>query len=157
MRSASVILSLILVLILAFCAFFYTGGTLQASVSSIRASAAEYPEAFASIQSVLSSGTAPQVFSTDLPEDPSGYMLVDISIALTNRGIFDAEWLNVQVAGASGDIAVYSISGDGTDVSKRSTADLNLKLITRAPESAARTISIQYYVYGISRSICVQA
>lgn len=157
LRSVSVILSLILVLILAFCAFFYTGGTLQASVSSIRASAAEYPEAFSSIQSVLSSGTAPQVFSTDPLEDPSGYVLVDISIALTNRGLFDAEWLNVQVEGASGDIAVYSLSGDGSDVLKRSTGDLNLKLITRAPENAARNIRIQYYVYGISRSISIPA
>ena len=157
MRPATTVFSLILVLILAFCAFFYTGGTLQANVSSISASAAEYPDAFASIQNVVSSGTAPQIFSGDVLDDPANYSLVDISIALSNRGIFDAEWLNVQVTGTTGDIAVYSLSGDGTDVAARSSGDVNLKLITRAPENAVRSISIQYYVYGISRTITLQA
>lgn len=157
MRPATTVFSLILVLILAFCAFFYTGGTLQANVSSISASAAEYPEAFSSIQNVVSGGTAPQIFSGDVLDDPANYSLVDISIALSNRGIFDAEWLNVQVTGTTGDIAVYSLSGDGTDVAARSTGDVNLKLITRAPENAVRSISIQYYVYGISRTITLQA
>ena len=153
MRPATVVFSLILVFILAFCAFFYTGGTLQAQVSSISAAAGEYPEAFASIQSVVSKGTAPQLFSLDPLDDPANFNLVDVSIALANRGIFDAEWLNIQVQGTTGDIAVYSLSGDGTDVAARSTGQVNLKLITRASPNAQRTVSIQYYVYGISRTI----
>ena len=153
MRPATTVFSLILVLILAFCAFFYTGGTLQANVSSISASAAEYPDAFASIQNVVSSGTAPQIFSGDVLDDPANYSLVDISIALSNRGIFDAEWLNIQLGGVSGDVAVYSLTGDGADVPARSATQANLKLITRAPADALREITIQYYVYGISRTV----
>ena len=153
MKSATVVLSLILILILAFCAFFYTGGTLQAQVSSIAAGAAEYPDAFNSIRSVVSTGTAPQVFSNDVPDDPANYSLVDVSITLTNRGAFDAEWLNIQMQGVTGDIAVYSLSGDGADIPARTSGQVNLKLITRAPADSRRTVSIQYYVYGISRTI----
>lgn len=153
MRPATIVLSLILILCLAFCAFFYTGGTLQAEAGSIYANAAEYPEAFESIRDVISGGNAPQLFSSDELDDPANYSLVDVSINLVNRGIFDAEWLNIKVHGTTGDIAVYSLTGDGSDVPARSTAQLNLKLITRAPTTAKRSVSIQYYVYGISRTI----
>ena len=53
----------------------------------------------------------------------------------------------------TGDIAVYSLTGDGSDVAARSAGQVNLKLITRAGQQAARSLSIQYYVYGISRTI----
>lgn len=144
-------------MILAFCAFFYAGSGLQAQVSSITANAAEYPEAFASIQNVISTGTAPQLFTADPLDDPANYTLVDVSMTLSNRGIFDAEWLNIQVEGVTGDVAVYSLTGDGTDIPARTAGQVNLKLITRAPEDSIRNISIQYYVYGISRTITVQA
>jgi len=153
MRPATVVLSLILILMLAFVAFFYTGGTLQAQLTSITASAAEHPDAFESIKTVLSSNSAPQLFSTDPLDDAANYSLVDVSIILTNRGIFDAEWLNIQLKGVTGDIAVYSLTGDGTDVAARSSGQVNLKLITRAPANSARSVSIQYYVYGVSRTI----
>ena len=156
MKPATIVLSLILILMLAFGAFFYTGGTLKAQANAITASAAEYPEAFSSIRSIVSSGTAPQLFSGDALEDPSNYSLVDITITLANRGVFAAEWLNVQLQGVTGDVAVYSLSGDGADVSARSTAQVNLKLVTRAPANSARTVTIQYYVYGVSRTIKVQ-
>lgn len=153
MKPATVVLSLILVLMLAFGAFFYTGGTLKAQATCITAGAAEHIDAFESIKSVLASGSAPQLFSTDVPDDAANYSLVDVSISLTNRGIFDAEWLNIQLNGVTGDIAVYSLTGDGTDVAARSSGQVNLKIITRAPADSARSVSIQYYVYGISRTI----
>jgi len=121
--------------------------------TSITASAAEHPEAFESIKTVLASGSAPQLFSTDALDNAANYSLVDVSIILTNRGIFDAEWLNIQLKGVTGDIAVYSLTGDGTDVAARSSGQVNLKLITRAPANSARSVSIQYYVYGVSRTI----
>lgn len=141
---------------LAFGAFFYTGGTLKAQVNSITADAAEYPDAFESIRSVVASGAAPRQFSQDALDDPANYSLVDVTINLTNRGIFAAEWLNVQLGPVTGDVAVYSLSGDGVDVSARSTAQINLKLVTRAPAGSVRTVSIQYYVYGVSRTIELQ-
>ena len=153
MKPATVVLSLILILMLAFAAFFYTGGTLKAQGNSITAGAAEYPDAFDSIRNVVSSGAAPRQFSQDVLDDPANYSLVDVTINLTNRGIFAAEWLNVQLEPATGDVAVYSLSGDGMDVSARSTAQVNLKLVTRAPAGSPRTVSIQYYVYGVSRTI----
>ena len=153
MKPVTVLLSLILILMLAFGAFFYTGGILQAQVTSITAGAAEHIDAFNSIRSVLTAGSAPQLFSTDALDDAANYSLVDLSIILTNRGIFDAEWLNIQLQGVTGDIAVYSLTGDGTDVAARSSSQINLKLITRAPAGSPRSVSIQYYVYGVSRTI----
>ena len=155
MKPLNFILCLILVLMLAFVAFFFAGGTLTANGSSITAAAADYPEAFESIRSVVATDTAPQLFSNEVLGDASGYSLVDVNISLTNRGVFDAEWLNIRLEGAPGDVAVYSLSGDGLDVPARSSAQINLKLLTRAPESTARQVTIQYYVYGISRSIHV--
>lgn len=156
MKPFNIFLCLILILILAFGAFFFAGGTLRADVSSISARAADYPEAFESIQNVISSGSAPQIFSSEALTNPEDYSLVDINISLTNRGVFDAEWLNIQVEGVTGDAAVYSLSGNGVDVPARSGAQANLKLITRAPADVKRDITIQYYVYGISRTITVR-
>ena len=153
MKPATTIFSLILILILAFCAFFYTGGTLQVQVNSISASAAEYPDAFESIRSVISSGTAPQVYSPDPLGDAANYSLVDVSFDLVNRGVFAAEWLNIQMEGVNGDVAVYSLTGDGSDVPARGTAQANLKFITAGSTTMPRSVTIQYYVYGISRSI----
>ena len=153
MRTLTVFLSLILVLMLCFCAFFYAGGTLQAEVSCITASAEEYPDAFASVQQVLASGSAPIVLSGGNLDDISGCSLVDVNVILTNRGIFPAEWLNIQTQGADGDIAVYSLTGDGADVPARGAGQVNLKLITRASGTPPRSLTIQYYVYGISRTI----
>ncbi|MBQ3574459.1 MAG: hypothetical protein IJA26_02230 [Clostridia bacterium] len=155
LKPSTIILSLILIVIIAFGAFFYAGGTLQAQVSCISANAGDHPEAFVSIQNVLQSNSAPQLFSTDPLGDPANYSLLDISISLTNRGIFDAEWLNIQLAGITGDVAVYSLTGDGTDIGARSSGQVNLKLLTRASADSPRSVSIQYYVYGISRTITV--
>ena len=155
MKPSTVILALILIVIIAFGAFFYAGGTLQAEVNCISANAGDHPDAFASIQNVLSSNSAPQLFSADPLGDAANYSLLDISIGLTNRGIFDAEWLNIQLTGVTGDVAVYSLTGDGTDIAARSGGQVNLKLVTRAPVNNPRSVSIQYYVYGISRTITV--
>ena len=153
MRTLTVFLSLILILMLAFCAFFYAGSTLRAEVSCISAPAADYPDAFASVQQVIAGNSAPITFSGASLDDPSALSLVDVNIILTNRGIFDAEWLNIQPRGVEGDIAVYSLTGDGTDVPARSTGQVNLKFVTRAAANVPRSLTIQYYVYGISRTI----
>lgn len=153
MRTATLLLSLILVLMLCFCAFFYTGGTLQAQVGRTAASAADYPESFEQVRRILESGSAPRRFSEEELGDASAYSLTDVNILLTNRGMFDAEWLNVQPESLDGDIAVYSLTGDGSDVPARGTGLVNLKLVSRAAADAPRTLRIQYYVYGISRTI----
>ena len=153
MRTLTVFLSLILILMLSFCAFFYTGSTLRAEVSCITAPAAEYPETFDAVRQVLASGSAPILLSNEALDDATAYSLVDVNIILTNRGIFAAEWLNIQTQGTDGDIAVYSLTGDGSDVPARSTGQVNLKFVTRATNSAPRSLTIQYYVYGISRTI----
>lgn len=147
---------MILVLMLCFCAFFYTGGTLQAQVSRTAAPASEYPESFEQVRRILDSGSAPRRFSEEALGDASAYSLIDVNIVLTNRGMFDAEWLNVQPEGADGDVAVYSLSGDGSDVPARGTGLVNLKILTRAGAEVGRSLHIQYYVYGISRTIEIQ-
>ena len=156
MRTLTLLLSLILILILSFCAFFYVGGTLRAEVSCIAASASEYPEAFFAVKDVLAAGNAPIRFTDDNLDDAASCSLLDVNILLTNRGIFAAEWLNIQPVGVEGDIAVYSLTGDGTDVPARSAGQVNLKYVTRAGSDVPRKLLIQYYVYGISRTIEVE-
>ena len=120
------------------------------------ASAADYPEAYQSIRGVLRSGAAPQVFADpDLPEDPDGYALVDVTIELYNRGLFPAEWLDVAASPAPGDVAVYSLSGEGTSLPARSEGQVNLKLITAADPGPGRTVTVEYYVFGVKRRITV--
>lgn len=153
MKPAAVVLALILVLMLAFCAFFYAGGTLNADVQRVTADAVSYPEAFKSIAGVISSDTSPMRFTSEPIGDPAQYTLFDISATLSNRGLFAAEWLNISVEPAAGDVAVYSVTGDGLDVNARSARQINLKLITRAGRDSVRKITVQYYVYGISRAI----
>lgn len=153
MKPATVIFSLILILMLAFCALFYAGGTLMIDSQSVTADAASYPEAYKSIAGVIESGAAPLVFSSEAVGDAAQYTLFDINFSLTNRGIFDAEWLNINVEPAPGDVAVYSLTGNGLDVPARSAEQANLKLVTRAGADSKRKITVQYYVYGISRTV----
>lgn len=153
MKPATVIFSLILVLMLAFCALFYAGGTLKIDAQSISAEAASYPEACKSIAEVITSGAAPMIFSAEQIGSAADYTLFDINFTLTNRGVFDAEWLNINVEPAAGDVAVYSLSGNTQDVPARSARQANLKLLTRAGKDSKRLITVQYYVYGISRTV----
>ena len=154
MRKLTALLVVILVLLAGFAAWFYMGGTLRAQVSAQTARAADYPEAYGAIRSLLASHSAPQAFmDPSLPEDPSGFTLVDVNVTLTNRGLFPAEWLDIRAEAADGDIAVYALTGEGSDVPARDSATVNLKLITTAPTDARRSIRVQYYVHGMKREI----
>lgn len=157
MRKLTILLSIVLVLMLGLAGWFYLGGTLRSEVAMQSAPAGDYPEAFGAIRSVLEGGTAPQVLGGGgLSEDPSPYTLVDINVTLTNRGLFPAEWLHISMEGAPGDIAVYAVTGEGSDVAPRDSATVNLKLVTTAAADAPRSIVIQYYVHGMKREITVR-
>lgn len=156
MKPLNVFLSLLLVLALGFIGFFFFAGELDPTVTRITARADEHPEAFASIRNVVLSDAAPQVFSYEEIKGAGNYGLVDVNISLANRGLFPAEWLNITVNGAPGDVAVYSLTGQGSDVPARSASSINFKLISRASEDAPRSATIQYYVFGISRTITVK-
>ena len=157
MRKLTAILAVVLVLLAGFAAWFYLGGTLHAQVFIQTANAADYPEAYGSIRSLLESGSAPQTFEgAALGEEAARYTLVDVNLRLTNRGLFPAEWLDISAEPVQGDIAVYALTGEGSDVPARDSATVNLKLITTAPADAMRDIRIQYYVYGMKRTITVR-
>ena len=157
MRKLTAILVVVLVLLAGLTAWFYLGGTLRAQVFIQTANAADYPEAYGAIRSLLASGSAPQTFADPaLPEDPSPYTLVDINIRLTNRGLFPAEWLDIRADAIEGDIAVYALTGEGSDIHARDSGTVNLKLITVAPSDATRDIHVQYYVHGMKREIVVK-
>lgn len=157
MRKLTILLAIVLALLLGFAGWFYLGGTLRSEVSVQSARAADYPEAFGAIRSLVTGGAAPQVLGGGaLSEAPSPYTLIDINVTLTNRGLFPAEWLHITVEGAPGDIAVYAITGEGSDVVPRDSATINLKLVTTAAADAPRRIVIQYYVHGMKREITVR-
>ena len=155
MKKLNVFLLIVLLLMIAFVVYFFAGGALRVESSVITAPAAEHAEAFASIRSVLSSNAAPQRFADALPESAEGLTLVDVTLTLSNPGLFPAEWLDLTVSPADDDVAVYSLTGEGGDVPGRSTATVNLKLLTAAG-SASRTVTIQYYVFGLSRTVTVR-
>ena len=157
MRRLTAILVILFVLLAGFTAWFWLGGTLHAQVHIQTASAADYPEAFGAIRDLLESGSAPQMFGgAGLTKAPSAYTLVDVNLTLTNRGLFPAEWLDISAEAATGDIAVYALTGEGSDIPARDSGRVNLKLITTAPADAGRVITIQYYVHGMKRSITVR-
>ncbi len=153
MRKLNFFLLFILILMLAAGGYAYFGSTLIVGANSITASASDYPDVFSSIQSIVSSGNAPQTFSDSLPESADGLTLADVTITLENRGILAAEWLDIRIDGLAGDIAVYSLTGQGTDIAAHSSAQLNLKLLTAVPSGTMRTATVSYYVFGILRSV----
>ena len=154
MRKLTAALSLLLLILLGIAAWFYLGGTLRSQVTAQSARAADYPEAFGAVRSLVESGAAPQILSGGgLSEDPAPYTLVDINVTLTNRGLFPAEWLHIRTEGAPGDIAVYAVTGEGSDIAARDSGTVNLKLITTAAPDTSRAIVIQYYVHGMKREI----
>ena len=155
MRKSTMILGSVFLIMAMLCVLFLVGGTLSANVDVMTANAAEYPKAYASIQSVLQSG-APQLFSEELPDDPAQCRLEDVTITLSNRGLFPAEWISVNVEGAPWDVAVYSITGEGNTVAGRSVGTVNLKLVSLAGSGWPRVYHIQYNVFGMKRSIDVK-
>lgn len=155
MRKSTMILGSVFLVMAMLTALFLTGGTLSARLDVMTANAAEYPKAYASILGVLSTG-APQLFANALPEDPADCRLEDVTITLSNRGLFPAEWISVDVEGGVGDVAVYSITGEGSTVPGRSTGAVNVKLVSLAALPVERAYHIQYYVYGMKRSVTVR-
>ena len=154
MRKLTAVLAVILILLLGFAGWFWLGGTLHAQVYVQTAPAADYPEAFGAIRSLLDSGSVPQVFSEGpLSEDPTAYTLVSITVTLTNRGLFPAEWLDMRARATEGDIAVYALTGEGSDIAARDSGQVSLKLITTGRPETRRDITIQYYVHGMKREI----
>ena len=157
MRKLTAILAIILIILAGFAAWFWFGGTLRAQVYIQTARAADYPEAYGAICSLLESGSAPQAFADQkLGDDAARYTLVDVNLRLTNRGLFPAEWLDIRAEAAPGDIAVYSLTGEGSDIPARDTAQVNLKLVTTAMPDAVRDITIQYHIHGMQRTITVR-
>lgn len=157
MRKLTALLATVFTLLLGFAIWFYFGGTLRAQVYIQTADAADYPEAYGAIRDLLASGSAPQRFDgAPLPEEAQGLRLADVNVTLTNRGLFAAEWLDIRVEPVPGDIAVYALTGEGSDIAARDSGQVNLKLITTAPPDAERNIVIQYYVHGMKRRIEVR-
>jgi len=155
MKNRTVILAIIFALLAVALAVYFIGGTLSAQVQVITAPASEYPDAFKSIVNVIQSGSAPAYFTQSGLEDISRYTLMDVTIHLSNPGLFPAEWLDITAEGIPGDVAVYSLTGVGTSIERRSGGQVNLKLITTADANASRSFTVGYYVLGMKRSVRV--
>lgn len=155
MKKLNVFLLIVLLVLIALTVWILAGSHLSTEANIITASAAEHPDAFASIQNVLASGSAPQQFTGDLPQSADGCTLVDVTVTLTNSGLLPAEWLDAAMIAQPGDIAVYSLTGEGTDIPGRSTGQINLKLITTESANTPHTITLRYYVFGMLRTLTV--
>lgn len=156
MKKLAIVLAVILALMLGFAALFYFGAELKPRVAIATANAADYPEVFASIRAIVEGGSAPQTFTASPLGEAAQYQLVDVTITLENRGLFDAEWIDLRAEPAAGDAAVYSLSGEGGTIAARSAGQVNLKLVTTARADALRRYRVQYYVYGMKREVWVE-
>ena len=156
MKKVNVFLTIVLILMLAFVGYFMVGGTLRAEAHVASAPAMEHLDACSSILSIVNSGATPQQFQP-LPSTPEGCTLVDATITLSNTGMFDAEWIDISVEPAEGDICVYSLTGETSSLAARSAGQVNLKLLTAAPAGTTRTVRLSYYVFGMLREIEVEA
>lgn len=155
MKKLNIFLLIVLILMVGFAAWFMIGGTLRAQIYTATAPASEHPDACASIQNIITSGAAHQQFG-QLPASPDGCTLVDTTITLSNIGLFDAEWIDISVSPAPGDIAVYSITGEASSLAAGANGQVNLKLLTTAPAETPRKITLNYYIYGMLRSVTVE-
>lgn len=155
MPKSTLILGIVFVLLLTLAGLFLLGGTLSARIEVVSATASDHPRAFEGIRKIVEGGQAPQTFQEPLPVDPAECKLEDVTLFLANRGLLDAEWVSVTVEGAPGDIAVYSISGESETVDARTIGTINLKLISLQSAAGSRTYHVQYYVYGMKRTIAV--
>ncbi len=155
MKIAAGVLSAIAVLLIALIAVFFVGGALNADARVVAISAADEPKAFGSALSVLASGAAPQVFRSETIEDPAQFQLIDLTLALENRGLFAAEWVRAELVPAEADIAVYFEGEEPIDIAARGAGELNLKLVSRVDGDSAREIAVEYYVLGMKRTIRV--
>ena len=156
MGKSTIILGTVFGLLLALTVLFFVGGTLSAELTAATATGAEYPGAYASIAGIVADGTAFQRFSEPMPPDPAACRLEDVTLRLQNHGLLDAEWLSVKVDGGPGDIAVYSITGEGGAVPALGEAPVNLKIASTVRGTRERTYHIIYYVYGLKRQITVK-
>ena len=154
MRKLTIFLGTLLALMLGCVGVFWFGGSLSATARVLTAGAADYPKVYESIRGVLASGAAPQAFDATPLGDPAQYELVDITVDLKNRGFFPAEWLHVECQARPGDVAVYSLTGEGSDVPARGAGQVNLKLITTG-DAGGRAVTLEYYVYGMKRTVTV--
>ena len=155
MAKSTIILGTVFGLLLAMAVIFWAGSTLSAELAVSAATGAEHPGAWVSIAGIVSGGAAPQYFGEPLPADPAACRMEDVNLILRNHGLLDAEWLSVKVDGGPGDIAVYSITGEGGAVPALGQFDLNLKLVSSISATRQRVFRIQYYVYGMKREITV--
>ena len=80
-----------------------------------------------------------------------------ITVTLKNPGFFPAEWLHIDCAAQPGDIAVYSLTGEGSDIPARGEGQVNLKLITTSRAVQGRTVTVEYYVHGMKRAIRIES
>ena len=143
MKKLTIFLGVVLAIMLIAAGLYYGGGTLRAQTQVRTANADAYPSIYASIHQILLSGTAHQRFSDAIPDSPEGCRLVDITVDLTNYGFIPAEWLHTECTAQPGDIAVYSLTGEGADVPAHGSGQVNLKLITTGAADAPREIAIE--------------
>lgn len=154
MKRLNQILIVLVAAIAIFCIVFHFSGNLKVEVSGVAASAADHVDTYNSVLEILKAGTSPQTFTTEIPSSPDDIYLVATTITLSNKGFLDANWVEATVVGASGDIAVYSLTGANCDIPKGGTDTLTLKLISRTP-SEIRKMMISYYIMGVQRTITV--
>ena len=153
MHKSTLALGVILIFLMVSAALFLAGGTLSGHLEKTTAVASDYPEAYKQISEVVSSGGAPQLLGEPLPEDPALCRLEDVTLSIYNPGLISAEWVSAKAVAGPGDVAVYSVTGEGDAIPGRSTGIMNLKLIAKTEAAQERVYRLEYYVFGMKRHV----
>ena len=152
MKALKIALAVFLGALIAFAAFFWFSSSLKTEVQVVEVEAQTQQEAFDSARDLLLAGIAPEVFHEEIPESSNGYTLTDVNLTLKNAGPFEAEWITWEIVPGEFDIALYSFTAPQGDLASGEETVINMKFLSRAGEDS-RTVTLQYYVFGLKRTL----
>ena len=152
MKALKIALAVFLGALIAFAAFFWFSSSLKTEVQVVEVEAQTQQEAFDSARDLLLAGIAPEVFQEEIPESSNGYTLTDVNLTLKNAGPFEAEWITWEIVPGEFDIALYSFTAPQGDLASGEETVINMKFLSRAGEDS-RTVTLQYYVFGLKRTL----
>ena len=120
-------------------------------------SAANEIDAWVNLYIELTDGTFQGTVLNDAEmDDASGYVFRTYSVNLRNLGMLRAEWISMAVHPQPADIIAYGESR-GFTLPAFSYGTISATLLARAGSSTARTVSVEYYVFGRKFTIDVIA
>ena len=157
MRGIAKFLTLVTVIVLLACGYVIWASELSvSSAGAVVESAADRADAFESIRQMSEVGSADVImFKESVEGDASQYSFVTYTLRVRNLNLLDAEWLQLEISPADGDVFMLKSTVD--DVAALNEQLVSVVIMTdRMTNNYTRSAMLTYYVYGHAVSIPVQ-